>query len=253
VLVAEDNATNQTLVEALLTQRGCTVVLVPDGQQAVEKASAERFDVILMDVQMPVMNGLEATHAIRRQEAGTGRRTPIVALTAHAMAGDREQCLAAGMDAYVVKPLREADLFAAIDALSDGAAGAGAPGAAPLRQPGAIDADALLASFGGNRALLGRVIGVFLTDSQLLLARLRAARQAGDTDDLAKAAHALKGSVGLFSQGLAYERTRRLEHLARNGSPDADLDAALADAAAAVNGLVRELETVRRPGTSPGA
>src|SRR5688572_3687516 len=115
VLVAEDNATNQKLVLALLKQQGHHGVVVGDGRLAVQAAAAEPFDVILMDVQMPGMGGLEATAAIRARERGTGRHVPIIALTAHVMAGDREQCLAAGMDWFVAKPLRPAELFAALD------------------------------------------------------------------------------------------------------------------------------------------
>ena len=108
ILVAEDNATNQKLVVTLLEQRGHTVVVVPDGRQAVQRAGEETFDVILMDVQMPEMGGLEATAAIRERERSSGGHVPhipIVAMTAHAMTGDRERCLDAGMDAYVSKPL----------------------------------------------------------------------------------------------------------------------------------------------------
>ena len=106
VLVAEDNPTNQKLVSALLDQHGHHVSIVGNGRLAVERAAQEPFDIILMDVQMPEMSGLEATAAIREAERHTGRHIPIVALTARAMAGDREQCLAAGMDAYVSKPVQ---------------------------------------------------------------------------------------------------------------------------------------------------
>ena len=118
VLVAEDNATNQKLVVTLLEQRGHTVVVVPNGRLAVQRAGEQTFDVILMDVQMPEMGGLEATAAIRERERSSGGHVPhipIVAMTAHAMTGDRERCLDAGMDAYVSKPLRPDELLAAID------------------------------------------------------------------------------------------------------------------------------------------
>ena len=118
VLVAEDNPTNQKLVSVLLDQQGHHVSIVNNGRLAVERAAQEPFDLILMDVQMPEMSGLEATAAIREAERHTGRHIPIVALTARAMAGDREQCLAAGMDAYVSKPVRAEELFSAIDAIA---------------------------------------------------------------------------------------------------------------------------------------
>ena len=128
VLVAEDNPTNQKLVSVLLDQQGHHVTIVDNGRLAVERAAQEPFDIILMDVQMPEMSGLEATAAIREAERHTGRHIPIVALTARAMAGDREQCLAAGMDAYVSKPVRAEELFAAIDAI------AGSPAPPPHRR-----------------------------------------------------------------------------------------------------------------------
>ena len=111
ILVAEDNPTNQKLVLLLLEGRGHRVTMVNDGRQAVSKATERVYDLILMDVQMPEMGGFEATAAIRRHERDAGGHTPIVAMTAHAMAGDRERCLAAGMDAYVSKPLRAEELL----------------------------------------------------------------------------------------------------------------------------------------------
>src|SRR5215218_5298958 len=115
ILVAEDNPTNQKLVLLLLEGRGHRVTVVNDGRQAVSKATERVYDLILMDVQMPEMGGFEATAAIRRHERDVGGHTPIVAMTAHAMAGDRERCLAAGMDAYVSKPLRAEELLGTID------------------------------------------------------------------------------------------------------------------------------------------
>src|SRR6476646_5822605 len=101
VLVAEDNPTNQKLVVTLLTQRGHHIITALDGRQAVERSAAEALDLILMDVQMPEMSGIEATEAIRERERRDGGHVPIIAMTAHAMAGDRERCLSAGMDDYV--------------------------------------------------------------------------------------------------------------------------------------------------------
>ena len=116
MLVAEDNVTNQKLVEALLKQRGHQVTTVANGRRAIDRAAREPFDVILMDVQMPEVSGLEATTAIREHERGTGRRTPILALTASAMAGDREEC--GGRHGRMrLQTLRPDELFATIDAL----------------------------------------------------------------------------------------------------------------------------------------
>jgi CheY-like chemotaxis protein len=116
VLVAEDNPVNQRLTRELLTRQGHTVLLAENGREAVLVATTERVDLVLMDVQMPEMNGLEATHIIRAAEAGMGHHVPIVAITAHALSGDRERCLAAGMDGYVTKPISAAALRTAVAA-----------------------------------------------------------------------------------------------------------------------------------------
>ena len=115
--MAEDNHVNQILAVRLLEKRGHHVQVANDGREALEKLKAADFDLVLMDVQMPVMGGFEATAAVREMEKGTGRHIPIVALTAHAMTGDRELCLAAGMDGYVPKPIRSEELFEQIEAL----------------------------------------------------------------------------------------------------------------------------------------
>ncbi len=115
VLAAEDNAVNQLVLKTLLAQVGCEVTLVSDGEQAVAAAGVGQFDVILMDVQMPVMDGLSATRAIRLQEARVGRRTPIIALTANAMSHHLEAYREAGMDGFSAKPIQLAVLLAELD------------------------------------------------------------------------------------------------------------------------------------------
>jgi CheY-like chemotaxis protein/HPt (histidine-containing phosphotransfer) domain-containing protein len=220
VLVAEDNAPNQTLVTALLQQRGHVVVLAPNGRKAVARSAEQPFDVVLMDVQMPEMDGFEATRAIRERERLTGGHLPIVAMTAHAMAGDRERCLQAGMDGYVSKPLRPDELIDAIERVVK------APGvdggrreereAAPLPSLAAeVDRATLLACYGGNRKLLGEVIQTFLLDNPTRLAAIREAASSQNAPAIASAAHALKGSVGLFVQNGPYDIARRLEAAAK--------------------------------------
>jgi CheY-like chemotaxis protein len=118
ILVAEDNAVNRTLVTALLKKRGHTIVGVVNGREAVAAFAKDAFDLVLMDVQMPEMDGLEATAAIRKLEGATGAHIPIIALTAHAMKGDREICIAAGMDEYLSKPLNPKELFALVESLT---------------------------------------------------------------------------------------------------------------------------------------
>jgi CheY-like chemotaxis protein len=132
ILLAEDNAVNRVLMIRLLEKRGHLVVTATSGREALEAYSKQLFDLILMDVQMPEMDGLEATAAIREMEKGSGRHVPIVALTAHALKGDRERCLAGGMDGYLSKPVHSAEMLATLNAFLSGAvrAAASPPGSA---------------------------------------------------------------------------------------------------------------------------
>jgi two-component system sensor histidine kinase/response regulator len=115
VLLAEDNLINRKLATTLLEKHGYAVVSTVNGREALDALERETPDAVLMDVQMPVMDGLEAIRTIRAKEQYSGTRLPIIVLTAHAMKGDRERCLAAGMDAYVSKPVQASELFAAVD------------------------------------------------------------------------------------------------------------------------------------------
>jgi two-component system, sensor histidine kinase and response regulator len=246
VLLADDNPTNRKLVELLLGQQRHRVTAVSNGREAVDQAARKRFDLVLMDVQMPEMDGFQATATIREREQRTGSHIPIVAMTAHAMAGDRERCLGAGMDAYLSKPLRADDLMATIarffPADAEAAPVRPAPAAGKPKEA-AIDQEALLADFGHNRKVLIEVIGVFLVDARAYLDRLRAAAAANDAPAAAATAHALKGSVGLFSKGAAFEAARALEHAAKAGEPTPD--EGLHELEAAVAQVCAELETIR--------
>ena len=115
VLLAEDNPVNQTLTVRLLQKRGYEVSVVGDGRAAVEAFQKEDFQLVLMDLQMPEMDGFEATSAIREKERSTGRHIPIIAMTAHALKGDQDRCLAAGMDGYISKPIRTSEMFSTIE------------------------------------------------------------------------------------------------------------------------------------------
>ena len=249
VLVVEDNVTNRTVITHVLKQRGHQVTAAATGHEAVAVAGAQRFDVILMDVQMPGMDGYEATAAIRAQAGGPNAATPIVAVTAHAMSGDRERCHAAGMNAFVAKPVRPETLLAAIDGLFDGRRGAPPPPARRRRaaaapRPAAIDRSGLLAAFGDDRALLDETIGVFLADAPAQIDALRAAVASGDAAAIARAAHALKGAVSLFSLGAPYTAARSLEAAARAGVPDR-LPARVAAIERAVTRLTTGLAALR--------
>jgi len=138
ILVAEDSPVNQKLMVRLLEKWGHTVVVAHNGREALAALDEQRFDAVLMDIQMPEMDGFEATAAIRTQEETTGPHVPIIAMTAHAMQGDRERCLEVGMDGYVAKPIRARELFEAIESLTPVVAEAGtdAPGTGPRARPG---------------------------------------------------------------------------------------------------------------------
>jgi two-component system, sensor histidine kinase and response regulator len=249
ILAAEDNATNQKLVVALFEQRHDAVVVAQNGQEAVDRSAEETFDLILMDVQMPVMSGLEATAAIRLRERATGAHVPIVAMTAHAMTGDRERCLEAGMDAYVSKPLRPDELLAAVDGLVTSSTVRPKPATTPdaVAQT-SFNPAALMAGFGGNTKVLREVIDMFLVDGPELVSALQRTLQAGDAPALAASAHTLKGSVGLFVQSGAFETARQVERAARAGelhnlSPlCASLDADMTTLYAALRSLRQQLD-----------
>ncbi len=251
VLVVEDNVTNRAVVSHVLKQRGHEVTAATTGVEAVTLAAERRFDVILMDVQMPGMDGYEATAAIRAQSGGPNQLTPIVAVTAHAMSGDRERCLAAGMNAFVAKPVRPEALLAAIDGLFAGAGPASMRHPARRRTPrcarpsATIDVPSLLEAFGHDHALLDETLGVFLADAPPA-DRGDCGRRwpAAEPVAMARAAHALKGAVSLFSQGAAYTAARALETAARAGVPDR-LPTRLAAIERAVSRLTAGLEAIR--------
>ena len=242
VLLADDNRTNRRLVELLLEKGHHQVTSVNSGRDAVAKAAAERFDLILMDVQMPGMDGFEATAAIRERERHTGGHTPIVAMTAHAMAGDRERCLADGMDEYLSKPIRPADFLATMEKLVPSQDHLRLAKPAPM--PPSIAESELLADFAQNRRVLADVIRVFLVDAPNYLTLIRNAAGSNDAAAMAAAVHALKGSVGLFSKD-AYRMVRTLEQAVKTGGPDAAA-AQVEPVALAVTELCAELDRLQK-------
>ena len=190
---------------------------------------------------------IDAVLAGRLKAEDRTKGIPIIALTAHVMPGDREQCLAAGMDEFVSKPLRPAELFAALDQFQPSSSRpvASEPVSAPQGPARQVDGATLLASVGGTASLLAEVVGVFLTDVPSMLERLHDAARAGDASKLAAAAHAIKGSAGLFTEGDAFQSARRLEQIARAGDLSG-VDAACADLEKAVAGLAGELRHLIR-------
>jgi signal transduction histidine kinase/CheY-like chemotaxis protein/HPt (histidine-containing phosphotransfer) domain-containing protein len=215
VLVAEDNRVNQLVIRRLLERLDHTVVVCEDGRAAIAAVQAARPDLVLMDVQMPEMDGFLATAAIRAREAAApgGGRLPIVALTAFAMTGDRERCLAAGMDDYLVKPIRRDQLSAVLARF----AGVAPDSAAPAAPPPALDEVAALACAGGDRQLLGELLGIFLADVPRHLQAIGDAVAGEDAGALMRAAHTLSGSLRVFGAATATELVGQLEALGRDG------------------------------------
>ncbi len=233
VLVVDDGELNREVARHLLEQRGHVPTLVASGQEALEAAQREPYDVILMDVQMPGMDGVETASALRMR----GSRVPVVAVTAHAMKGDRERFLAAGMDGYVSKPIRPRDLYEAVEGVGRGEGGAPAPAAPP---DDVIDWDAALARAGGSGVTRARLAEVFLREGPMLLAALREALGKGDAESLRRHAHTLKSSLDLFGAAAARAAAEEIERLSGNGSLAetaplaASLEARMTDVARAI-------------------
>lgn len=247
VLLAEDNAVNQKLVKTMLEKRGHQVSIAADGEEALGLLSRGPFDVVLMDVHMPRMGGFEATAAIREKEKKGGAHMPIVALTALAMAGDREECLKNGMDAYISKPIGSNELFATLDRLlPNRIAAAPASVPAPARAPAAdarpaeqrppVDVAKLESNLDQDPEMILDILETYMRDQPQRERDLAEAMARRDAPLLARAAHTVKGLMLLLGAAPAADAALRLEILARCGN--------LGEAGDAMNDLRRELARV---------
>jgi signal transduction histidine kinase/DNA-binding response OmpR family regulator/HPt (histidine-containing phosphotransfer) domain-containing protein len=252
ILVAEDNSVNQEVAQLMLQKRGYSVTIASNGREAVKLiAESAQFDIILMDIQMPEMDGFHATAAIREIESKGKRRTPIVAMTAHAMKGDRERCLEAGMDGYVSKPVQSKVLYETIEAMTRPAGPAESlshPPVAPVTTSVARDVvnlDEILDRLGGNVGLLQSIVSLFFEDCPGQMASIQAAIKANDADALAMTAHTLKGSLLALSAERASAAVLELEKMGRESRfrGAAELFAILESEVAAVG---NELEKIVR-------
>jgi two-component system sensor histidine kinase/response regulator len=216
VLLAEDNPVNRRFVTVMLEKDGHVVEAVDNGRLAVDAVRSGTFDAVLMDVQMPEMDGIEATGIIRMDERTNGRHLPIIALTAHASQRDRQGCLDSGMDAYLTKPLRSEALLNLLAEVTD----AGAP-AAPERAQDDISQSLLP---GMDRDLLAELTGLLRESAPATLADLREAVIAGDPKKVERAAHRLRGSVSHFQAGKAVSTAASLEHMGRRGDVSGGLN-----------------------------
>lgn len=222
ILLAEDNPINQTLALRMLEKLGHRPHVVANGQAALDAWRERKYDVILMDVQMPVMGGFEATAAIRQQEKQRGEHIPIIAMTAHAMAGDRERCIAAGMDDYVSKPIQSTVLDAALaNAIGQTDAALPETGADTMSKSAApFDRNALIESLGGDLELYGEIVRLFLSHYPSELDTLQRDLDSGDAEKLHRTAHSLKGAISNFSAPRATAAARTLEMAVKNGMAD---------------------------------
>lgn len=225
LLVVEDGHVNQLVSSRMLEIRGHLVTLASSGEAAIEFFNSESFDAILMDVQMPGMNGLEATARIRQIEQATGSHVPIIAMTANAMKGDRELCLAAGMDDYLSKPLRSAELYQAVEQFSRRAPALPVAWAAVKSEPVPVRSPAESAPFdaaafresAGDEKLMRKLIAIFPEDSQKYLRKAEKALAAGKAQPLYEAAHSLKGMLGVYAAPRAFRLSSELCEYAHAG------------------------------------
>ncbi len=208
ILVAEDNPVNQALILRLLEKEGHYATLARTGGEAVALAGTAHFDLVFMDVQMPEMDGFAATAAIRQREQTAGGHVPIVAMTAHALKGDRERCLAAGMDGYIPKPVSIAAIQAELQKL------AARPGS-PAPHPPAWDYGQARARTAEDEVLLREIVGIFLEESPRLLERIEQALAERDGAGLERAAHSLKGQIRCLAAPEALSAAEKLEERAR--------------------------------------
>ncbi|MBE7464770.1 MAG: response regulator [Planctomycetes bacterium] len=256
ILLAEDNLVSQAVVSRILEKAGFAVTVAGDGAQAVDWAARKSFDAILMDVQMPVLDGLSATRRIRAEEARRGGHTPIVALTAHALADHRALCNEAGMDAFLEKPIRSQNLYETLSqflgrrvsasgvklpaAVATDSAAAEAPGShgAPVHDTvdpkDVFDRERAIEQAAGDEALLSELFQLFMQEWPARLKAARAALESGDAQALSGTAHAVKGAVSNFHALRAREAAQHLEKLGKAGD--------LKDAGEALERLVLEVD-----------
>jgi signal transduction histidine kinase/DNA-binding NarL/FixJ family response regulator len=248
VLVVDDNAVNRAVAAGLIEQQGHVVSAAANGREAVAAARGQRFDLILMDLQMPELDGLEATARIRESESALGRRTPIVAMTARAAEGDRARCLAGGMDDYVSKPVSKEKLLAAIaNACSLKPAAVPASDVSPSRESGSFDGATLLEQFEGDQDLLDRIATIFAESTPELLQKLRSRAEHADAPGVARFAHTLRGSLANIGAKHGAHLAAEIEERARKDLLDG-VDACILELSNELNSIFAELGRCRSEG-----
>jgi len=238
VLLAEDNKVNQKLALRMLEKRGHQVTVVENGLEALTAIQAEEFDLVLMDVHMPEMDGLEATRRLRAAEKESGGHQRVVAMTALVMKGDKERCLEAGMDGYLPKPIRSQDLDQALEQCMTERDGKQpeATQQEPAANQGAVDARDLMERIGGDREFLAELYETFREDYGKQMEAMNTALGAGDAAAMAHAAHSLKGALSNLAAKRASAQAADVEAAGKAGE--------LAQAEAALRQLEPELDRV---------
>jgi signal transduction histidine kinase/DNA-binding response OmpR family regulator len=246
ILLAEDNPVNQMTATTMFEKLGHSAVVANNGREALGKFDEQEFDVIFMDVQMPEMDGVTATGEIRKREKMTGRHMPIVAMTAHAMKGDKEKCLQAGMDDYVSKPIRRKDLADVIARIVERFLTPAAANEERADTTGSdtsegsrmiLDEAALLEECDNDKSMLRRMVEIFDRDARDRLPRLREALRSGNAVAVKEEAHALKGGIGTFYATDAYDTAYVLEKMGADGN--------LTSAQATLQTLESQLQSLR--------
>jgi two-component system, sensor histidine kinase and response regulator len=237
VLVVEDNPVNQKLAVRMIERMGHTATVAGNGLEALETLERLTFDLVLMDVQMPRMDGLEATRALRARERATGGHIPVIAMTAYAMKGDKEKCLDAGMDGYVSKPISAHELQRATDQILGLCETGRTPGVTAQTRESLVDKNGLWDRVGGDPDLLREIVDLFADDCPRLLREIKEGFQEGNAVRVEKAAHTIKGSVSNFAADAAVQAALRVENMGRTRD--------LAGAQEAISQLERAIDWVR--------
>lgn len=217
ILVAEDNLVNQTVILHMLTNQGHLPTIVGNGKEAVAALQTESFDLVFMDVQMPEMDGLNATHKIRENEALTGVHVPIIAMTAHAMKGDKESCLAAGMDGYLAKPVSSKQIEDLISVMLNPQPRSQSQPLSSTAHPLSWDPLKALEKVDGDEVLLRELMQIFLEEGPRQLDTMNRAIEHGDANAMERTAHSLKGELRYLGLVGAAQQACELETLGRTG------------------------------------
>jgi len=219
ILLAEDNLVNRAVATGILETQGHTLVHAANGREAFDACKSAAFDLIFMDIQMPEMDGFEATRLIHEMETASGAHTPIAAMTAHAIAGDRDRCLRAGMDDYISKPLRKEDILRVLASVSKSSSSSIPSSDLRTRTKDEDDSGALLImtreqlleELDGDEELFAKLIALFHENTPQILNAIRTAVERRDASALEVGAHRLRGSIGALGAGRAGELAAQLE------------------------------------------